>query len=505
MITKYDGRDNDRSIKVVDDRSEADFLNAFKTKYQYWRTGYVKANEFSLEVKAKIMFSSADQLIDSIRNKNQFNMEDWRRADLIDTKKRFWQAGFANYEDIEYLCFRLLDKRKDITNAISKRFPLILVDECQDLSNSQLQILQKLLEQGCNLHFVGDLNQGIYSFRNVNPDLVRQFVTNNNFLQNKLTNNFRSLQPIVNFCGKLVEQDAVTGRQYLGKESICLYITYDKQDIVLLPDRFLKCLMSRNLSISDSVILARNNNTVSKLRPVTGVNLHIALLPVAALKVWQTQNISIDQITEALACMGKFIANRYFSSDSANTMSYYCPIGVKSQISWRLFVSDVLDLCVKHEKLSNLELTWKQWANLFRKSFDNIVILCQSKYDDIHIDPSHASLQYKVPKGESAKKVSTTLGIIESAHSQQIRITNFHQIKGETKEAVMVVSAPTNAGGSEGYWKNWLVDKQSENARFAYVASSRPRRLLVWAIPNPITKEEKETLSNLGMEYVSDF
>jgi len=264
-------------------------------------------------------------------------------------------------------------------------------------------------------------------------------------------------------------------------------------------------LASRNNSVSDSAILARNNNTVAKLRPTIDTDLKIALLPAAAIKVWQTQNISIDQIAEALTCMGKFIAHRYFSSDSANKMSYYCPIGVKSQISWRLFVSDILDVCVNHEKLSNLELTWKEWANLFRKNFDTIFALCQGKYNDIQIDSSQASSKYNAPRGESAKKVSTTLGVIEPTLSQQIRITNFHQIKGETKETVMVVSAPTNAGRSEGYWKNWLADKHSENARFAYVASSRPRKLLVWAIPNPITTEDKNTLESLGMKYVSDF
>ena len=45
---------------------------------------------------------------------------------------------------------------------LSKRFPLIIIDECQDLSWVQLNILKKLQEQESTLHFIGDLNQAIY-------------------------------------------------------------------------------------------------------------------------------------------------------------------------------------------------------------------------------------------------------------------------------------------------------------------------------------------------------
>jgi hypothetical protein len=56
----------------------------------------------------------------------------------------------------------------------------------------------------------------------------------------------------------------------------------------------------------------------------------------------------------------------------------------------------------------------------------------------------------------------------------------------------MVVSSPTNQG--EGYWKRWLEDPLSENARFAYVASTRPTDLLIWAVPGTLEKGMSEIL-----------
>jgi DNA helicase-2/ATP-dependent DNA helicase PcrA len=76
------------------------------------------------------------------------------------------------------------------------------------------------------------------------------------------------------------------------------------------------------------------------------------------------------------------------------------------------------------------------------------------------------------------------LETVAATAKSNIRITTIHQVKGETLEAVLVVSAPTQKSKG-GYWRQWL-DKTSgdgEHARFAYVASSRPRRLLAWAIP----------------------
>ena len=49
---------------------------------------------------------------------------------------------------------------------------------------------------------------------------------------------------------------------------------------------------------------------------------------------------------------------------------------------------------------------------------------------------------------------------------------------------LMLVSAPGKSGNSnDNHWDYWLEDTTSEAARLAYVASSRPKHLLVWAVP----------------------
>ncbi|MBI4488380.1 MAG: UvrD-helicase domain-containing protein [Deltaproteobacteria bacterium] len=112
--------------------------------------------------------------------------------------------GFATYRDIEWICYRLLKEKRGFAERLSKRFPLIIVDECQDCSWIQLEILGLIKQAGSTLHFIGDLNQSIYEFKKVEPQKIDEFVTTHEFMVEELSDNFRSCQSIVDLCCKLV-------------------------------------------------------------------------------------------------------------------------------------------------------------------------------------------------------------------------------------------------------------------------------------------------------------
>ena len=88
----------------------------------------------------------------------------------------------------------------------------------------------------------------------------------------------------------------------------------------------------------------------------------------------------------------------------------------------------------------------------------------------------HKLLHFRPEVGEAIRCCKTLPNLERSRHP--LPSPSFTLSGG-----ISAVSSPTNQGRSEGYWKNWLEDKTSENARFAYVASTRAKNLLVWAIP----------------------
>ncbi|MDD7986458.1 ATP-dependent helicase [Lentisphaera marina] len=105
-----------------------------------------------------------------------------------------------DYDDI--LC-TWLDALQGHKTSLSQQCEYILVDEYQDTSKLQIEILKKLCKNHSNIMAVGDDCQSIYSFRGALPEQISQF--SNDFPGAKsltLEENYRSTKQILDFANK---------------------------------------------------------------------------------------------------------------------------------------------------------------------------------------------------------------------------------------------------------------------------------------------------------------
>jgi hypothetical protein len=110
---------------------------------------------------------------------------------------------------------------------------------------------------------------------------------------------------------------------------------------------------------------------------------------------------------------------------------------------------------------------------------------------------------FKAPPREGDKNVSDTLPWFSGERQESnLRITTIHSVKGETLDAILLVSALTVRGTQDGYWTQWLADPTFEVARLAYVASSSPKHLLAWAIPKTNNEDELDKVRRLGFHIM---
>ena len=86
--------------------------------------------------------------------------------------RRKHAGGALDFDDLELLARELLKRRTDVREAWAARFQLLMVDEFQDSSPRQLEILAALDRD--NLFTVGDELQSIYSFRHADVKLFRE-------------------------------------------------------------------------------------------------------------------------------------------------------------------------------------------------------------------------------------------------------------------------------------------------------------------------------------------
>ncbi|MGL4991044.1 MAG: RNA polymerase recycling motor HelD [Sarcina sp.] len=86
----------------------------------------------------------------------------------------------------------------------SGMFKHIVVDEAQDYSPLQLEVIS-MLSRGKSLTIVGDLGQGIYSYKGISEwDSILEHVYNNKGLYKVLTQSYRSTVEIINFANKVL-------------------------------------------------------------------------------------------------------------------------------------------------------------------------------------------------------------------------------------------------------------------------------------------------------------
>ncbi|WP_277376150.1 3'-5' exonuclease [Paenibacillus polymyxa] len=73
-------------------------------------------------------------------------------------------------------------------------------------------------------------------------------------------------------------------------------------------------------------------------------------------------------------------------------------------------------------------------------------------------------------------------------------INTIHSAKGKDLYGVMVVSSQGNTGSA--HWKQWIKN-EGEARRIGYVASTRAKYFLIWAVPT-LKREEKVTIKSYG-------
>ena len=247
--TSYKGKDSDKSYRLVDNEEHYDFLSSFKTVFSTIPYKDAWVNDYYFECSNPVELQSQSRYLDLT------SVSTPHKKILQDNKAKFLKAGLATYADAEFLCYYLLKNTPTILENVVKRFPIIIIDECQDLSNNQLEILELLKQKGAVINFVGDNNQSIYEFKKVYVEKINAFIAKNNLTEKLLTKNFRSNQKIVNVSIELEKYNtgnaaiSVVGNEIERAAKSCILWEYTPADFPQLPQRFIDHLNLINSTI----------------------------------------------------------------------------------------------------------------------------------------------------------------------------------------------------------------------------------------------------------------
>ncbi len=112
-------------------------------------------------------------------------------------EKTVKNMGRIDFDDMLYLCRKLLQENKAAKEYWRKRFLHILIDEFQDINPVQYEVVKLLSPPPYNLFAVGDDDQAIYGFRGADPNCLKRFSSEYRARELLLDINYRSVSEIV--------------------------------------------------------------------------------------------------------------------------------------------------------------------------------------------------------------------------------------------------------------------------------------------------------------------
>ena len=401
---------------------------------------------------------------------------------IKECKLKFWHDGFANFDDMNLIACRCL-RDETICHNISRKFPVILIDECQDLSASELRILSFLISAGTTIHYIGDLHQAIYSFKDSCPELLLEHLRDHHLKTMRLSQNFRSTQKIVDLSrkiGGIKHWISGSGESKCGDYDCC-YVEYgDEKEAIAA---FVKALIRFNISVEDAVVLVRTQNAKQKLS--NGFSNDYKKHPVInAIQLWNQNNPAAQQAALSLLA---FQLQKWMGFHGKSNNYYYSDEVCSNSVSWRLLLRDILvELCSDPAMTTVDELTYGLWHSNNRERIISVI----AHYLDT-IGQSLPKITFRPPKWTAKLPICR----IVLAEEEQLRIETIHSVKGGTFDAVLLLSSP-NGRGRTGFWEKWL-NPDDESGRIGYVASTRPRYLLCWGVSN-LSDTQRSRLEGLG-------
>jgi len=119
-------------------------------------------------------------------------------ADFIEAyEAELRRRGLIDFDDMPLLAYRMVQANPWIGAALKARFPVLFVDEYQDLGHALHHLVLGLcFQSGIRLFAVGDADQSIYGFNYANPDLLLRLSARPDVHRIRLRYNYR--------CGKQI-------------------------------------------------------------------------------------------------------------------------------------------------------------------------------------------------------------------------------------------------------------------------------------------------------------
>lgn len=432
---------------------------------------------------ANLIIQEGDNGFTYIVRENNFvtNIEESVAESAI---KKLGQTGAYTYELGRYWVLELLLKEPKLLAAISKRFPHIIVDEAQDIGLLHECLLRLLQDAGSTITLIGDPNQAIFEFADADGRYLTEEAANaaNKIFQ--LSENRRSLAPIVELANTITNATSKPIRQPADRKHGVYYVRYDHNDILTAPDIFASILSNANYDLAEGAILCRGAAMLKKLMGTSkkmGVGA-TALFAEAAVLRDQMGDISESFSRTVLAIIK--LLNNPENDLKAKLLSHSSEPTIK-QLRRQLwtFLRDTSG-GLPSSKLKGTS----EWFVALKENVNSLLVQIESTSNYLRVD----SWGNRLTKSK-VEDIPLYFKDLATTNNNSVRIDTVHKAKGQSITAVMYLARTEDIN-------NLLAGTQDEEGRIGYVAITRAKDLLILGVPNSANNTVIQSIEKVGFK-----
>ena len=181
-------------------------------------------------------------------------------------QERLKRNSALDFDDLIYKTVELFKENLEVLDYYRSRFKYIMVDEYQDTSKAQYELIKLLAKQHQNICVVGDDDQSIYGWRGADIRNILEFEKDYDDVHTvKLEQNYRSTQIILDAANTVISNNIERKRKKLWsdkKEGELIKIQLAENEIDeadFVSDMIYKICKEQNRTYKDFAVLYRAN------------------------------------------------------------------------------------------------------------------------------------------------------------------------------------------------------------------------------------------------------